>query len=163
MKIEWLKIDGLMTAVDTATGEIINDKLDALPPDYDVPEVVSEVLDDMFGNSLNTTSLLEKPKTGPKPKNVANPYASFFSNVQYSEDTGKSNMVKQLDDLVYSASTTSASNTRIPVKQLLNVMRGSELSTKRIQEALGKRRIIKGEKAPGALLSGIVISRRTPN
>ncbi|MEN4889419.1 hypothetical protein [Erwinia billingiae] len=54
-----------------------------------------------------------------------------------------------LDDLVYSASTTSTGNTRIPVKQLVHVMRSADLSTKSIQDSLGKRRIIKGDEAPG--------------
>lgn len=149
MKIEWIKADGMMIAIDKATGEILNESLNALPADYDVSKAVVDVLEDMFGDSVITTSLLDKPKTGPKPKQVSNPYASFFSNVQYREDTGSSNMIDVLDDLVYSASTASTGNTRIPVKQLVHVMRSEELSTKGVQETLGKRRIIKGEKAPG--------------
>ncbi|QDY42484.1 hypothetical protein [Candidatus Pantoea soli] len=149
MKIEWIEIDGMMVAIDKSTGEILNDSLDTLPADYDISEKVIDTLEDMFGRSLNTTSLLGKPKTGPKPKQVSNPYASFFSNVHYSEDTGASNMVDALDDLVYSASTASTGNTRIPVKQLALVMRSEQLSTKGIQGALSKRRLIKGEKAPG--------------
>lgn len=149
MKIEWIEIDGMMVAIDKSTGEILNDSLDTLPADYDVSQTVMDTLQDMFGSSLNTTSLLDKPKTGPKPKQVFNPYASFFSNVHYREDTGSSNMIDALDDLVYSASTASTGNTRIPVKQLVLVMRNEQLSTKGIQEALSKRRIIKGDKAPG--------------
>lgn len=149
MKIEWIKVDGMMVAIDKKTGEILNESLDVLPADYDVSEAVVDVLEDIFGDSVITTSLLAKPKTGPKPKQVSNPYASFFSNVQYREDTGSSNMIDTLDDLVYSASTASTGNTRIPVKQLVHVMRAEDLSTKGVQEALGKRRIIKGEKAPG--------------
>lgn len=149
MKIDWIEIDNMMVAIDKATGEILNDSLETLPAEYDVSQTVMETLEDMFGGSLNTTSLLDKPKTGPKPKLVSNPYASFFSNVQYREDTGNSNMVDALDDLVYSASTASTGNTRIPVKQLILVMRSEQLSTKGIQESLSKRRIIKGEKAPG--------------
>lgn len=149
MKIEWIKVDDLMFAIDKATGEILNESLDTLPADYDVSEAVVDVLEDMFGDSLITTSLLDKSKTGPKPKQVSNPYASYFSNVQYREDTGSSNMIDALDDLVYSASTASTGNTRIPVKQLVHVMRAEELSTKVVQGTLGKRRIIKGEKAPG--------------
>ncbi|WP_145032399.1 hypothetical protein [Pantoea ananatis] len=149
MKIDWIEIDNMMVAIDKTTGEILNDSLDTLPAEYDVSQTVMETLEDMFGGSLNTTSLLDKPKTGPKPKLVSNPYASFFSNVQYREDTGSSNMVDALDDLVYSASTASTGNTRIPVKQLILVMRSEQLSTKGIQESLSKRRIIKGEKAPG--------------
>jgi len=148
MKIEWIKVDGMMIAIDKATGEILNESLNTLPADYDVSKAVVDVLEDMFGDSVITTSLLDKPKTGPKPKQVSNPYASFFSNVQYREDTGSSNMIDVLDDLVYSASTASTGNTRIPVKQLVHVMRSEELSTKGVQETLGKRRIIKGEKAP---------------
>lgn len=149
MKIEWIEIDGMMVAIDKSTGEILNDSLDTLPADYDVSQTVMDTLQDMFGSSLNTTSLLDKPKTGPKPKQIFNPYASFFSNVHYREDTGSSNMVDALDDLVYSASTASTGNTRIPVKQLVLVMKSDKLSTKEIQEALSKRRIIKGDKAPG--------------
>ncbi|MDJ0023237.1 hypothetical protein QM543_08060 [Pantoea eucrina] len=149
MKIEWIEIEGMMVAIDKSTGEILNDSLDTLPADYDVSQTVMDTLQDMFGSSLNTTSLLDKPKTGPKPKQVSNPYASFFSNVHYREDTGSSNMVDALDDLVYSASTASTGNTRIPIKQLVLVMKSDKLSTKEIQEALSKRRIIKGDKAPG--------------
>lgn len=149
MKIEWIKVDGMMVAIDKATGEILDESLTPLPADYDVSKAVVDVLEDMFGDSVITTSLLGKPKTGPKPKQVSNPYASYFSNVQYREDMGSSNMIDALDDLVYSASTASTGNTRIPVKQLVHVMRAEELSTKGVQETLGKRRIIKGEKAPG--------------
>jgi hypothetical protein len=149
MKIEWIKVYGMMVAIDKATGEILDESLTPLPADYDVSEAVIDVLEDMFGASVITTSLLDKPRTGPKPKQVSNPYASYFSNVQYREDTGSSNMIDALDDLVYSASTASTGNTRIPVKQLVHVMRAEELSTKGVQGTLGKRRIIKGEKAPG--------------
>jgi len=149
MKIEWIKVDGMMVAIDKATGEILDESLTTLPADYDVSKAVVDVLEDMFGDSVITTSLLDKSKTGPKPKQVSNPYASYFSNVQYREDTGSSNMIDALDDLVYSASTASTGNTRIPVKQLVHVMRAEELSTKGVQGTLGKRRIIKGEKAPG--------------
>ncbi|TPD95541.1 hypothetical protein FJP68_01975 [Pantoea vagans] len=149
MKIEWIKIDDMMVAIDKATGEILDESLTPLPADYDVSKAVVDVLEDMFGDSVITTSLLDKHRTGPKPKQVSNPYASYFSNVQYREDTGSSNMIDALDDLVYSASTASTGNTRIPVKQLVHVMRAEELSTKGVQETLGKRRIIKGEKAPG--------------
>lgn len=149
MKIEWIKVDGMMVAIDKTTGEILDESLTPLPADYDVSKAVIDVLEDMFGDSVITTSLLDKPKAGPKPKQVSNPYASFFSNVQYREDTGSSNMIDTLDDLVYSASTASTGNTRIPVKQLVHVMRAEDLSTKGVQETLGKRRIIKGEKAPG--------------
>ncbi|MEN4889420.1 hypothetical protein [Erwinia billingiae] len=94
MKIKWLKLDSQMVAVDTPTGEIVNDQLTTLPADYDVSSCVNEVLDDLFGGSLITTSLINSPsKRGPKPKKVANPYASFFSDVQYSETQEKATWV----------------------------------------------------------------------
>lgn len=149
MKIEWIEMDGMMVAIDKSTGEILSDSLNTLPADYDVSQTVMDVLDDMFGSSFNTTSQIKTETRGRKAKEVSNPYASFFSSVQYSEDTGSSNMVDALDDLVYSASTASTGNTRIPVKQLVHVMRNEDLSSKAIQNTLGKRRIIKGDDAPG--------------
>lgn len=149
MKVRWIEIDCRMVAVDKATGEILNDSLDTLPLDYDVSQCVSEVLDGLFGQPLYTTSQIKTETRGRKAKEVSNPYASFFSSVQYNEDTGTSNMVDALDDLVYSASTVSTGNTRIPVKQLVHVMRNEDLSSKAIQNTLRKRRIIKGDDAPG--------------
>jgi len=149
MKVKWLVMDGQVMAIDVHTGEIINDTIDTLPLEYDVNDCVSEVLDDLFGSSLNTTSEINPEVRGRKPKRISNQYSSFFCNVQYCEDTGRSNMPNALDDLVYSASTTSSGNTRVPIKQLVNVMRGEELSVKSIQASLGKRRIIKGGDAPG--------------
>lgn len=148
MKIKWIKIDGLMTAIDKDTGEIINETLDILPNGYDVTDSVMEVLTDLFGEPLNTTAEIKSETRGRKAKGVANPYASYFANVQYDENTGKSNMNSTLDDLVYSASTVSSGNTRIPVKQLVYVMRSEDLSTKGVQGTLGKRRVIKGESSP---------------
>ena len=149
MKIEWIKMDGMMVAIDKATGEILNESLVTIPADIDISETVMGVLDDMFGNSFNTTSQIKTETRGRKAKGVSNPYASFFSSVQYNEDTDSNNMVDALDDLVYSASTASSGNTRIPVKQLVHVMRNEDLSSKAIQNTLGKRRIIKGGEAPG--------------
>jgi len=148
MKIEWIKVGGLMTAIDSETGEILNDRLDTLPADYDVTGTVDTVLTDLFGMSLNTAAEIKKETRGRKPKAVHNPYASLFANIQRKEDTSEAILVKNLGDLIYSASTTTSGNTRIPVKQLMNVMRLPELSTKGIQNLLGKRRILKGEKAP---------------
>lgn len=149
MKIEWIEMDGMMVAIDKSTGEILNDSLDTLPADYDVSQTVMDTLQDMFGSYLNTTSQIKTETRGRKAKAVNNPYASFFSSVQYNEDTGSSDMVNALDDLVYSASTASTGNTRIPVKQLVHVMRNEDLSSKAIQNTLGKRRIIKGDDTPG--------------
>lgn len=146
MKIEWIKVDDLMFAIDKATGEILNESLDTLPADYDVSEAVVEVLEDMFGDAVITTAEIKKEKRGRKAKNEFNAYTSYFSNVQYNEDTGNSNMDTSVEDLVYSASTVNSGNTRIPVKQLVYVMRSEQLTTKGIKDLLNKRRIIKGEK-----------------
>lgn len=146
MKIEWIKVDDLMFAIDKATGEILNESLDTLPADYDVSEAVVDVLEDMFGESVITTAEIKKEKRGRKAKNEFNAYTSYFSNVQYNEDTGTSNMDTSVEDLVYSASTVNSGNTRIPVKQLVYVMRSEQLTTKGIKDLLNKRRIIKGEK-----------------
>jgi len=146
MKIEWIKVDDLMFAIDKATGEILNESLDTLPADYDVSKAVVDVLEDMFGGSVITTAEIKKEKRGRKAKNEFNAYTSYFSNVQYNEDTGTSNLDTSVEDLVYSASTVNSGNTRIPVKQLVYVMRSEQLTTKGIKDLLNKRRIIKGEK-----------------
>lgn len=146
MKIEWIKVDGMMFAIDKATGEILNESLNTLPADYDVSKAVIDVLEDMFGDSVITTAEIKKEKRGRKAKNEFNAYTSYFSNVQYNEDTGTSNMDTSVEDLVYSASTVNSGNTRIPVKQLVYVMRSEQLTTKGIKDLLNKRRIIKGEK-----------------
>ena len=147
MKIEWIKVDGMMVAIDKATGEILDELLTPLPADYDVSKAVIDILEDMFGASVIPTAEIKQEKRGRKAKRKFNTYASYFSNVQYSEDTGASNMDSMVDDLVYSASTLSTGNTRIPVKQLVYVMRSEELTTKGIQELLNKRRVIKGGEA----------------
>jgi len=146
MKIDWIEIDNMMVAIDKATGEILNESLEALPADYDVSEAVVDVLEDIFGDSVITTAEIKKEKRGRKAKNEFNAYTSYFSNVQYNEDTGTSNMDTSVEDLVYSASTVNSGNTRIPVKQLVYVMRSEQLTTKGIKDLLNKRRIIKGEK-----------------
>lgn len=148
MKIEWVRIDGLMTAIDSETGEILNDKLSTLPADYDVTGSVDSALVELFGKPLNTTAEIKCETRGRKPKVIQNPYASLFANIQRKEDTSEIILVENLGDLIYSASTTTSGNTRIPAKQLMNVMRLPELTTKGIQSMLGKRRILKGEKAP---------------
>lgn len=57
MKIEWIKVDGMMVAIDKTTGEILDESLTPLPADYDVSKAVIDVLEDMFGDSVITTSL----------------------------------------------------------------------------------------------------------
>lgn len=158
MKIEWIKVDGMMFAIDKATGEILNESLNTLPADYDVSEAVVDVLEDMFGDSVITTSEIKQEKRGRKAKELSNPYASFFANVQYSEETGGSNISGVVDDLVYSACTASSGNTRLPVKQLLHVMRCADLSVKGIQSYLSKRRIIKGEASIGERYSRSILA-----
>ncbi len=145
MNIKWIKLDNKLVAIDKDTGEIIEDSLDTLPASYDVSESVMDVLAEMFGSPLHTTAEIKEEKRGRKAKEECNAYASYFSNVQYYEDTGTSSMDTDVEDLVYSAATLNAGNTRIPVKQLIYVMRSEQLSTKGIQDLLNKRRIIKGE------------------
>jgi hypothetical protein len=146
MKIEWIKVDGMMVAIDKTTGEILDESLTPLPADYDVSKAVVDVLEDMFGDSVITTAEIKKEKRGRKAKSEFNAYTSYFSNVQYNEDNGTNNMDTGVEDLVYSASTVNSGNTRIPVKQLVYVMRSEQLTTKGIKDLLNKRRIIKGEK-----------------
>ncbi|WP_313611825.1 hypothetical protein [Pantoea piersonii] len=146
MNIKWIKLDNKLVAIDKDTGEILDESLDTLPAGYDVNECVMDVLAEMFGSPLNTTAEIKEEKRGRKAKEEYNPYTSFFSNVHYNEDTGTSSMDTSVEDLVYSAATVNAGNTRIPVKQLIYVMRSEQLSTKGIQELLNKRRIIKGGK-----------------
>lgn len=158
MKIEWIKVDGMMVAIDKTTGEILDESLTPLPADYDVSKAVIDVLEDMFGGSVIPTSEIKQEKRGRKAKELSNPYASFFANVQYSEETGGSNISGVVDDLVYSACTASSGNTRLPVKQLLHVMRCADLSVKGIQNYLSKRRIIKGEASVGERYSRSILA-----
>ncbi|MHC3771824.1 hypothetical protein ACYDMD_06200 [Pantoea agglomerans] len=158
MKIEWIKVDGMMVAIDKTTGEILDESLTPLPADYDVSKAVIDVLEDMFGGSVKPTSEIKQEKRGRKAKELSNPYASFFANVQYSEETGGSNISGVVDDLVYSACTASSGNTRLPVKQLLHVMRCADLSVKGIQNYLSKRRIIKGEASVGERYSRSILA-----
>lgn len=146
MNIKWIKLNNKLVVIDKDTGEIIEGSLDTLPANYDVSESVMDVLAEMFGSPLHTTAEIKLEKRGRKAKEENNAYASYFSNVHYYEDAGTSSMDTSLEDLVYSAATLNAGNTRIPVKQLIYVMRSEKLSTKGIQALLNKRRIIKGEK-----------------
>lgn len=150
MKIKWINIDGLMTAIDKETGEILNESLNTLPIEFDVNDCIETVLfgGDSFGPLLPTSVIQIEGKRGPKPKTVSNPYASYFSNVHYNEYTGNSNMNSLVDDLVSAAANASTGNTRIPVKQLIHVMKSESLTTTGIQQMLSKRRILKGENSP---------------
>lgn len=147
--IKMIKIDGIMNAVDTATGEIVNHSFPVLPEAYNTTPAVESVL---FGDaeikgivSNISTSLKdgEKKETrGRKAKLVVNPFASLFANASYNEDTGECSLGSKMEDVLYSIASLSTGNTRIPVKQLMYVLKCEELSTKAVQEHLNKRRAL---------------------
>lgn len=143
--IKMMMFDGKMNAVDTTTGEIVNDAFPVLPDAFDITRAVDIAL---FGDAdteavIHPTSEMKKETRGRKTKVTINPYASLFANVSYDEDTGECSLGKKMDDLLYSVSTTAEESTRIPVKQLIYVMKNVELSTKTIQASINKRRALK--------------------
>lgn len=144
MSIEMMMIGGQMNAVDTATGEIVNTQIDCLPDAFDIPSCVQTAL---FGDEVTkpviSTSEIKTETRGRKAKVTGNPYASLFANASYDEDTGACSLGKRMDDLLYSVATTTEKSTRIPVNQLIFVMKSAELSTKGIMETINKRRALK--------------------
>lgn len=148
--IKMVKIDGIMNAVDTTTGEIVNHSFPALPDAYNTTPAVESVL---FGDAETkgivtniSTSLKdgEKKETrGRKAKLVVNPFASLFANASYNEDTGECSLGSKMEDVLYSVASLSTGNTRIPVKQLMYVLKCEELSTKTVKEHLNKRRALR--------------------
>ncbi|PIF21300.1 hypothetical protein [Candidatus Pantoea floridensis] len=143
--IKMMMIDGQMNAVDTETGEIVNHSLPCLPDAYDVSSAVDLALYGDMGNEgviLPNSFNQEAPKTkrGRPSKAIHNPYASIFANAAYNEDTNECSLGAKMGDLLYSAANATTTSTRIPVAQLMFILKSDEITTKRTMENLNKRR-----------------------